>query len=211
MNVAGSQFCANCGQKLAVEKAAPKPAQIACPHCHDLNDADSQFCSNCGQRMTAAKTAPQPQAVPAPQPQAPAAQVRYADESMKKWEMLPGEKTVRADHEIVLLQPDGGKYAYYMEVTNKRVLLTRESSGSKNAGLVARMGGGIVGSLIAEGIKSAAGAGPKPWLEIPLEAISNCGCQNKREFFIVADQTYVLKNKDYEEFLPELVLNARNK
>ena len=71
--------------------------------------------------------------------------------------------------------------------------------------------GCLVGSLIAEGVKAATGAGPKPWLEIPLAAVSSCGLQNKKEFFIVADQTYVLKNKNYDTILPNLVAQAKAK
>ena len=211
-NAAGSMFCSSCGQRMTAPKAAPqpqpvqpKPAQTLCPHCGQPNVAGSTFCSSCGQRMTAPKAAPQPQA------SASTAQVRYADESMKKWEMLPGEQSMRGRHEIVMLQPNGGKFAYHMEVTNQRILFYRESSASKNAGMVARMGGGLVGSLIAEGVKAATGAGPKPWLEIPLAAVSSCGLRNKKEFFITADQTYVLKNKNYDIFLPNLVAQAKAK
>ena len=32
---------------------------------------------------------------------------------------------------------------------------------------------------------------------------------NKKEFFIEADQTYVLKNKHYETFLPDMVVKAK--
>ena len=188
----------------------PRPAQTLCPHCGQSNAAGSMFCANCGQKMSATyQPASQPQ--PAPQPQAVVAQVRYADESMKKWEMRPGEQNMRNRHEIVMLQPNGGKFAYHMEITNQRILFYRESAASKNAGMVARMGGGLVGSLIAEGVKAAAGAGPKPWLEIPLAAVSSCGLQNKKEFFIVADQTYVLKNKNYDTILPNLVAQAKAK
>lgn len=187
----------------------PKLAQSFCPHCGQPNAAGSMFCSNCGQRMTAPKAAPQTS--PAPRASASTAQVRYADESMKKWEMRPGEQSMRGRHEIVMLQPNGGKFAYHMEVTNQRILFYRESSASKNAGMVARMGGGLVGSLIAEGVKAATGAGPKPWLEIPLAAVSSCGLQNKKEFFIVADQTYVLKNKNYDTILPNLVAQAKQR
>ena len=184
----------------------PKPAQMYCPHCGGPNPAGSQFCSNCGQRMNV----PRSSATPTPAPSSVGlSQVRYADESMKKWEMRPGEQSVRGRHEIVLLQPNGGKYAYHMEVTNQRILFYRESAASKNVGMVARMGGGLVGSIIAEGVKAASGAGPKPWLEIPLAAVSGCGLQNKKEFFIVADQTYVLRNKNYDMFLPDMVANAR--
>ena len=95
----------------------------------------------------------------------------------------------------------GRKYQYSMEVTNKRILLTRISAVAASAGVAF----GLVGSLARE----AAGAGPKPWLEIPLTAVTNCGLQNKKEFFIMADQTYVLKNKGYEKFLPTLVANAK--
>ena len=48
--------------------------------------------------------------------------------------------------------------------------------------MAARIGGGLVGSLIAEGVKAAIGSGPKPWPEISLNAISNCGVQNKKNF-----------------------------
>lgn len=181
----------------------PKPMRTYCPHCGQPNTAGSQFCENCGQKMTAPQTVPQPQAG--------GAQARYADESMKKWEMLPGEQSMRSRHEIVMLQPNGGKFAYHMEATNQRILFYRESAASKNAGMVARMGGGLVGSLIAEGVKAAAGTGPKPWLEIPLTAVSSCGLQNKKEFFIVADQTYVLKNKNYDTLLPDLVAKAKRR
>lgn len=208
MNIAGSMFCANCGQSMSKPQPA-QPARVSCPHCHALNEASSVFCSNCGQKMTA-----KPPVAPPPKPVTPvqttAAQVRYADESMKKWEMLPGEETKRKNHPITLLQPDGGrKFSYYMEVTNKRILLTREGNFSKNMGLAGALGGGLVGGLLMEGVKAAAGAGPKPWLEIPLAAISNCGLQGKKEFFIVADQTYVLKNSNYEILLPDLIANAK--
>ena len=183
-----------------------KPAQMYCPHCGRPNPAGSQFCSNCGQRMNV----PHASATPTRAPSNPGvSQVRYADESMKKWEMRPGEQSVRGRHEIVLLQPNGGKFAYHMEVTNQRILFYRESAASKNAGMVARMGGGLVGSIIAEGVKAASGSGPRPWLEIPLVAVSRCGVQNKKEFFIEADQTYVLKNKNYEMFLPDMVVKAK--
>ena len=183
-----------------------KPAQMYCPHCGRPNPAGSQFCSNCGQRMNV----PHASATPTRAPSTPGvSQVRYADESMKKWEMRPGEQSVRGRHEIVLLQPNGGKFAYHMEVTNQRILFYRESAASKNAGMVARMGGGLVGSIIAEGVKAASGSGPRPWLEIPLAAVSRCGVQNKKEFFIEADQTYVLKNKHYETFLPDMVVKAK--
>lgn len=186
--------------------AQPKPAQMYCPHCGRPNPAGSQFCSNCGQRMNV----PHASATPTRAPSNPGvSQVRYADESMKKWEMRPGEQSVRGRHEIVLLQPNGGKFAYHMEVTNQRILFYRESAASKNAGMVARMGGGLVGSIIAEGVKAASGSGPRPWLEIPLVAVSRCGVQNKKEFFIEADQTYVLKNKNYEMFLPDMVMKAK--
>ena len=210
---ADRQFCSNCGKTVNVAVKTSTESKIQCPHCHTYNEPGSVYCSSCGQNMkTSAPVTPQKPATP-PQPATPsqssAAQVRYADESMKKWEKLPEEYTLRVSHEIQMLQPNGGKFAYYMEVTNQRILFTRESSGAKNAALAARMGGGLVGSLIAEGVKSAAGAGPKPWLEIPLMAVTNCGLQSKKEFFFVADQTYVLKNHSYEKFLPDLIANAK--
>ncbi|MDO5323759.1 MAG: zinc ribbon domain-containing protein [Clostridia bacterium] len=213
---AESQFCPSCGQRLAAPAQPKMSDMVACPHCHMMNVAGVLFCANCGQRIKA-QPAPQPtpQPRPAPQPQptaqapANAAQVFHAGESMKKWEMLPGEQTVKGRHEIILLQPQDGKFVHHMEVTNQRILLYRESNASRNAGMAARMGGGLLGSMIAEGVKAAAGAGPKPWLAIPLAAVSNCGLQGKKEFFIVADQTYVLKNHRYESLLPDLVAKAK--
>jgi len=159
---------------------------------------------------TPPKAAPaQPKYAPV-QPQDVSGEVRYADESMTSWVMMPGEKSLCGRHEVFIFHPImEQKYSYYMEVTNKRILLTRESSGSKNAGYVMRMGGGLLGSLIAEGIKAAVGSGPKPYLEIPLTAVSSCGQQNKNEFYIMADQTYVLKNNRYEDLLPALVSDAK--
>lgn len=191
--------------------AQPAPAQsanmISCPHCHQMNAADSQFCCNCGQRIVRQsqpaaqpQSAPQPQ--PAPQPRGNTSQVRYADESKKEWQMLPGETSVRPRHEVQILEPKlGRKFVYYMEVTDKRILLMRESAAAANAGLAF----GLAGSLV----KELAHAGPKPWLEIPLSAITNCGLLNKKEFFIEADQTYVFKNKSYEKLLPTLIANAK--
>lgn len=202
VNAAGSQFCENCGRKLSAPapQPRPQPSGITCPHCRHGNKAGSVFCENCGGKLTGG----QPSRSPAPR-----SGVYYAEESMKKWEMNPWETSVRANHEIVLLRPDDGKYAYYMEVTNQRILLSRESSTAKTMGLAARMGGGLVGSLIAEGVKAASGAGPKPWLAIPLTAISSCGLQNKKEFYIVADQTYVLRNKNYDTLLPDLIAKTK--
>ena len=205
-NAAGSQFCEFCGKKLSAPAPEPRPqavsrpSGITCPHCRHLNKPGSAFCESCGQKLAGGQV---------PRSPAPRSGVFYADDTMKKWELRPGESSVRGSHEIVLLHPDGGKFAYYMEVTNQRILFTRESSAAKNVGLAARMGGGLVGSLIAEGVKAAAGSGPKPWLAIPLTAISNCGLQNKKEFFIVADQTYVLKNKNYDTLLPDLIAQAK--
>ena len=204
MNPAGSQFCESCGRKLSAPaptpQAAPRPSGITCPHCRHLNKPGSIFCESCGQKLTGGQ---------ASWNSAPRSGVFYADESMKKWELRPGESSLRGRHEIMMLHPDGGKFAYYMEVTNQRILFSRESSTAKNVGMAARMGGGLVGSLIAESVKAAAGSGPKPWLAIPLTAISNCGLQNKKEFFIVADQTYVLRNKNYDTLLPDLIAKAK--
>lgn len=188
---------------------ASQPVQLYCPHCGQANAADSKFCANCGQQIRVARaTASASSPAPAAQAHAGTA-VRYADESMKAWEKRPNEYTIYVRQEIKLLQPNEGKFAYSMEVTDQRILLTREKSSSKNAGMMARMGvGGLVGGLVADAIHSA---GAKPWLEIPLTSVSSCGIQNDKEFYIVADQTYVLKNKKYEKFLPDLVAKAKAK
>lgn len=220
-------------QSAVAETPAVKPAPapvvpekqnvdlVNCPHCGLMNLANKEFCANCGQKMVSRfqpepKPVPQPAPAPVPQPApapapAPVPQVRYADEDMKDWLMAPGEEIERRSQEIEFLQPKfEGKFAYHMEVTNKRILISRETSASRNATIAARMGGGLLGSLIAEGVKSATGAGPKPWMEIPLTAVVNCGLQNRKEFFIEADKTYVLVNNGIDKFLPNLVANAKH-
>lgn len=184
------------------------PQTLSCPHCHQPNPAGSVFCSNCGQRIAAQPAAPSSSA-PVTSP-ASNARIRYANESMKKWEMLPGENILRNQLDIELIQPIvPGNFKYYMSVTNKRILFSREGAAAANAKMAARMGAGLVGSLIAEGISSAKGGGPKPWLEIPMTAITNCGVQGKKEFFIDAGQTFVLKNHGYEKYLPTFVMRAK--
>lgn len=216
VNVGESQFCGGCGQRLtAKQTAAPQSSQSAvCPHCGKVNVGESQFCGGCGQRLGTSRSVQRTSPVQTAQRTAPVSQtsgqVRYADSTVKQWVLEDGEKSVSKCREIALLKPDAGKkQTVYMEITNRRILLTRESTTSKNAGLVARMGGGIVGALIAEGIQSATDSGPKPWIEIPLTAVADCGVQNDKEFFIIADQTYVLKNKGYEKVLPNLVATAK--
>ncbi len=205
-NPAGSQFCSNCGKKISSAPAAPpSPAAaktVACPHCGHTNPAGSQFCADCGQRMSA----------PVPQRTAPASaprqssgangQLRYADASMDAWVRLPGEKTELKDQEVHILQPaQDKKFRYYMEITNKRVLFTRMGAVAASADAAF----GLIGSLV----RNAAGAGPKPWLEIPLTAITNCGERDKKEFFIDAGESFVLKNKHFERVLPALVMKAK--
>lgn len=72
-------------------------------------------------------------------------------------------------------------------------------------------GRGLVDSRTAEGVKADAGAGPGPWLKIPLTAVSGCGLRNEKEFFIAADQTYVLENENDDVFLPDLAAQAKAK
>ena len=124
-----SLFCIHCGQKISKPQVdsqppvAPTPSQIYCPYCHQQNPAGSTFCTNCGKSMIKPAHA---SALKANIPQ-----VRYANESMKKWELNPYENVLHSRHEISLLQRDGGKFAYYMEVTNQRLLFTREGNGAK--------------------------------------------------------------------------------
>lgn len=199
------------------EQAAPVQQSlelVSCPHCGLKNISGKKFCANCGQKMVS-NFRQEPQAAPAPAPQpaptpAPQPQVCYADEDLKEWVLASGEKMERDSQEVIFLKPEmDDKFAYSMEVTNKRILFSRETRASRNASIAARMGGGLLGSLIAEGVKSATGAGPKPWMEIPLTAVSNCGVQDKKEFFIDADKTYLLKNNGIDKFLPNLVANAK--
>lgn len=189
---------------VATPQPAPvqQPSMVICPACGQKNTADSMFCASCGQRIVKSQPAPQQPAAPvAPAKPAPAAQVRKPDEGMLKWEKLPGETVVRAFHEIVITKPAMENKVYYMEVTNKRILLSSQSVIAKNAGAAF----GLVGSLVRE----LAHAGPKPCLEIPLAAVSACGEYGKKEYFIEADQTYILKNKGYDKFLPDLVAKAK--
>ena len=183
-------------------QAAPRQSVSHCPHCNAANSTDSVFCAECGQRIsgTAAKATPQPAA---PRPQKTAGQVRFMDPSAKVWDAVPGEETVRNSHEITLLQPEkSGKYYYCMEVTNKRILITRQHVAARGTSTAF----GFLGGVLTE----MAGGGYKPWAEIPLTAIRSCGLRDKKEFVIEADVTFVMKNKKYDEFLPELVSRAKN-
>lgn len=182
---------------------------LYCPYCGQKNTVGVRFCGGCGKEI-APSTATKVVQKPSTSASQPRGQVRYVDDSVKQWVLEEGEKSVSKCREIALLQPDAGKkQTVYMEITNKRILLTRQNTTSKNAALVARMGGGLVGGLIAEGIQSATGGDPKPWIEIPLTAVSDCGVQNNKEFFFMADQKYVLKNKGYEKILPDLLMQVR--
>ena len=210
---------------------------IACPHCHKWTDGNFSHCVHCNQPSVASAAQPMPQPVPRPVPQpaprpvpqpapqpaprpvqqpapqpAPqptgAAQVRYVDESVKKWELFPGENILWSSDEVPMLQPAGGKFVYSMKVTERRILLSREKLGASVASRAA-FAGGLLGALVVEGVKAATGAGPKPWLEIPLTAIVACGQQNKKEYFIQADQVYVFRNQRFEKFLPALVAQAK--
>lgn len=49
-NLAGQQFCGNCGAKLVIE--TPKQT-VACPKCGSQNPTGQQFCGVCGTKLTA--------------------------------------------------------------------------------------------------------------------------------------------------------------
>lgn len=190
-------------QAAASKPAEPTPQPVICPYCSQSNTPGSLFCINCGQKMVL-KHQPAPKPSPAPAPASsvrPAsAQIRYAGEDMKKWEKLPGEKTERGLHEIKFIEPEKEKrMVYFMEVTNKRLLISREGLFAANAGLAF----GIVGHL-------ASNAAKKPYLEIPLTAITNYGLISKKEFLIEAGERFVLKNNVYDRTLPQLIENAKN-
>lgn len=171
-------------------------SQVVCPNCKAANSGDSVFCEECGQRISRSRSAA------GSAPQTVSGKVSFTDGSLKNWDLLPGECSVRKPHEITLIQPEkSGKYFYSMEVTNKRLLISRQhvvGRGTSTAGLL----GGVLTEL--------AGGGIKPWAEIPLTAIRSCGLRDKKEFVIEADVTFVMKNKKYEEYLPELVNKAKN-
>ena len=216
-NPSGSLFCLNCGQKItspaaqepAPQKGAPSErtpyTKIVCPSCRHLNVAESVFCQHCGHPLPA-KAAPSPasapSAAPAPAPApnpAPATvpSVQYHDGTLKKWEKLPGEKVEMNNHQIKFIEPDmSKKYVFSMEITNKRILITRVGAAAASAGAAF----GLVGALARE----LSNAGPKPWLEIPFNAVKDYGVTNKKEFYFIADQKYVLKNKHYDDLFDKL-------
>lgn len=209
---AGSVFCEHCGQRLSQppqpKPAAPQPPrQVLCPHCRQPVAATDVFCGNCGKRIDQP-----PQANPQPKPAQPvqaAGQVRYVDGTMKEWNKIPGENPIRNCHEIKLLDPEPDKkYAYYMEITDKRILLSRQSAKAKNARNAIGIGGGLIGSLIAE-----AAMGDKmailPWVEIPLSAVTRYGMRDKKEFYFQADRNYVMKDHKYEAALDQLIPGAK--
>ena len=159
----------------------------------------------------APKPAPQPAYVPPvapaqPAPQETGAQVKYADESMEKWVLLPGEKEILDSLDVEFSMPALDKdMAYVMTLTDQRILLSRQSAAAHRAKRNAGIGFGLIGSLITSSIVGK----PKPWLEIPLTAVTNCGPMGKKEFFFEADQTYVINNKVVAKRLPELVAQAK--
>lgn len=198
----------------AAQPAQPKPAgNITCPYCHKLNMAGSLFCEKCGKRLDqpVQPSAPRPAAPqPARQADQTGSSVRYMDGLTKKWELLPGENVIKVYPELHFIQPVmERKYVYSMQVTNKRLLISRGSAFAAGMQTAGAMGGGMLGSLIVGGIMAAANAGGKPWLEIPLTAIVSYSLQNKKEFLFVADKTYILKNKGFDQVLPSLIENAK--
>lgn len=192
--------------KTASTQTAPVPKQsqifrISCPHCHALNDSGSAFCANCGQRMDS-----KPYVQPAPKAQAAprsGAGVRYFAESEKKWQLLPGEKTTSVfRQDIQLVQPEPiPKMAYTMQVTNRRIVIEYIGAFAKNVGLV----GGIAGELI----RDAGGKGYKPWVEIPMDAITHYGVNAQNQFVIEAGETFVFKNKGYVKKLADVIAQAK--
>ncbi|MBQ3079467.1 MAG: hypothetical protein IJC48_05630 [Clostridia bacterium] len=207
------------------EKPSQSAAAVSCPYCSQLNPADSLYCLNCGQKIqqktspaikpseapksSAPHIAPQstPQPAPAPQaPQKPGAEVRYVDTLIKEWTMLPGEKIVKGNHDITLIKPEPtDKMIYILTITNQRLLFSRESTASRNLKRGAAAGAGLLGSLIANRVTE----GPKPWLEIPLSAIKDCGLSGRKEYFIEANTIYLLKDKGYDRILPMLIKQAK--
>jgi len=204
------------GTPVPAPKAAPvsaRASQVVCPHCKEMNAADSIFCSACGQRIAAATPAPAPMPRPAapaaaapafaPTPKSTSGKVFFPNGTLNKWEALPDETSVRTPHEVTLIQPEKtGKYYYSMEVTNKRLLISRQHVAARGTSTAF----GMLGSLVTD----LAGGGYKPWAEIPLTAIRSCGLRDRKEFVIEADVTFVLKNKKYDEFLPALVNKAKS-
>lgn len=192
--------------KTASPQTAPvpkqsQPSRISCPHCHTLNDSGSAFCANCGQRMDS-----KPHAQPAPkaQPvQRSGADVRYFAESEKEWQLLPGEKSISVfRQDVQLVQPEPSpKMAYTMQVTNRRIVIEYIGAFAKNAGLAA----GLAGELI----RNAAGKGYKPWVEIPMDAITHCGVNGQNQFVIEAGETFIFKNKGYVKKLADVIAQAK--
>ena len=187
-------------RETASDKTSQPVNTLTCPHCNSLNPAGSAYCIGCG-KLIASSPAPSVSSKPAPAPQPQpmtAASVRYADETMKKWLYLPGEKVEMSSHQVHFTEPDmGKKYSYSMEVTNKRILFTRIGAAAAHVGVAF----GLVGTLA----RDLTNNGPKPWLEIPFEAIKNYGMIDKKEFFIEADRTYVLKDKNYNRLFSRLI------
>lgn len=181
--------------------AAPAPKQSSCPHCHALNPSGSAFCANCGQRMDGKPLAqPAPKAQPV---QRSGECVRYFTESEKEWQLFPGEKNTSVfRQDIQLVQPEPTpKMAYTMRVTNKRIIIEYIGSFAKNVGLV----GGIAGELI----RDAGGKGYKPWVEIPMAAITRYGVNAQNQFVIEAGETFVFKNKGYVKNLTDVIAKAK--
>lgn len=188
--------------------AKPAPQQPVCPYCRALNAPGSVFCASCGQRLDgkpAPQPAPVPQSTPEPQPVQYAGEgVRYFTESEKEWKLAPGEHTISIlRQDIQLIQPaPASKMSYTMQVTDRRIIIECIGSFAKNVGLV----GGIAGEMI----RNAGGKGYKPWVEIPMAAITRYGVNGQNQFVIEAGETFVFKNKGYVKKLADVIAQAKS-
>ena len=175
-------------------KSEPAPkkeenAMISCVKCHKMMVGDSRFCPFCGTPVEAPKPRQKAEVKPAA-PKKELEPVQFMDGSISKWVVFQGEQDIFSWKQIKMSSPEeGSRMACYLKLTNRRILISSESTAK--AGV--RMGAfGALGSMMVE-------EKGKPWIAMPLGAIDYFKRMDKDEMVIQADRRYVFKLSKADE------------